>query len=326
MSFFHNFSLIVFLNIITFISLSACSDKKKLYEQSVFTGNKSATYLKDVILNVNLIDQDKKTALAINHMNYDEARKRLSTLMLKSTTKTTFEYEKNNVSIEEKELIEEDELGNIHVYSHIADSEGIELKWINNKVYIKDRFSNYRVSTSLYEVHKELTRRIYNRWAEIYALFDNGLDMTKIGPALIIGRDSIKFRIDYSPELVATSKKANFLPLSEELSKLFSSIIPVSAKGEIVVDKSTCVILSVKFSGKLKAFHGNNKVLIDINHTRNLTNLFTAKKIKKPKKAEKEIFRKTIPVDKLDFYKKSLAQKKMDLERAEKDKDKDKDK
>ena len=199
----------------------------------------------------------------VNRMSIDEVAVRLGAFRFWSQSKVSMSRGKRQMRLTETSRIWQQSKGNFRVLRKNRKGEGVEMFWINQLLFVKNRYGQFRVRRSFRNEHLKQRRQAYKMWRTLYELFKPNIEIRHLGGGVLKGREVLQFGISLKaiPSSPVKQVKTKVQDKKVSLGKLKLPIAlrkawhhkrrPQKASGKIVVDRKVGVIISCEFEGRI---------------------------------------------------------------------------
>ncbi len=210
--------------------------------------------------------ESDKAADRIHSMTFAEAAHRLGAHRFRSGIDFRFGAGGHYTSLKEQALIVQAQNGDFRVKVDNDGGQGYEVVFSGGALFIRTRYGPFNERSVLDRIHLRNRDATYEGWGAVYRLFRGRLVYSKLGLARHFGRDALKFSIGLAglePRLPGAREQPAapegvkkyvypIEPTPSERDRWRDKAVPTRARGTMLVDLDTGVVLKVDFSGQLR--------------------------------------------------------------------------
>ncbi|MFZ9887646.1 MAG: hypothetical protein ACO3JL_09090 [Myxococcota bacterium] len=279
----------------------------------------------EVLLASNLVDDDKLRD-RVNYMTFAEMTKRLGSLKLETEGELSFERSDLKVRSKETVTLLQAPEGDFEVTTVTADGSTQQIVFTNGILFLKNNNGRWRASRDPVGERTELREEGAGIWRSFYELFDHALVFEPRGETTYKGRSGVRYGLRVAEEeaaaLAAARAEAEVPRLPnddaagaddtdagptatpEEVQRWVSNRLttwrnktkPGGGKGELIVDRESGVILSVRFEGRLLVVDSKRPAELKVSLRHEVSDIGRPLEVVVPKDAIDEVVRKKWPV------------------------------
>jgi hypothetical protein len=182
-----------------------------------------------------------------------------------------FSFQKNKdnenvVSLKENTLIAQAANGDFRVLVENNKGGGYELVFSTGRLYMRNRYSPFHERKRFIDIHTKWREKAYGAWNAVYRIYRGQLTFSFIREVSYFGRKAQQFSIGFSrvpgclPDIAditlkAPKKDTKYIypiePTPSVLNKWREKADPTKARGTMIVDIKSAVILKLAFQGSL---------------------------------------------------------------------------
>jgi hypothetical protein len=216
-------------------------------------------------INVIALPGDPSIQQRVNTIGFPEAARRLGAHRYTAEIRFTIKKEQAEATLSESDKIELAKNGDFRTTVENNAGLGYELIFSNGHYYIRNRYSVFHQDDILSDEHLRLRDSAYGGWAAIYRLYRGRLSFQKPVTINRYGHKMMRFSIGLSasnPTLPGTTPQPSepagvtkyVYPIKPTLAEKHAwrdHVTPVDARGTMLVDAVSGVVVNVEFDGSL---------------------------------------------------------------------------
>jgi hypothetical protein len=242
-----------------------CGNKKERHLEKFLDPTKVQVEAPLEAINISALPNDPAIQQHVNSMSFPEAARRLGAHRFSCEIKFTMKRDDSEVALTESDKIELAKNGDFRAMVENNAGLGYEVIFSNGHYYIRNRYSVFHEDDIIDNEHLRLRDSAFGGWAAIYRLYRGQLSFLKPATVNHHGRKMLRLSIGLSSSkpslpgtmpqpLVPVGVSKYIYPIKPTLAEKHAwrdHTTPTEARGTILVDAESGVVVGVDFDGSL---------------------------------------------------------------------------